>query len=513
MSSISESLNITRATTTLTSALQSIGCTVCDDATINDLASIIKDQCCIGPKAVVNAKLVSGPGVKISPIEKSGYRISSTSGGTLIDDISDDLIKGMTMQKVLSYIVNHEIPAAVKKAIQTPAVVGTDLFKCSYDGIDYYCNRSFGTKGHGKKTGLRPDKWYIRIYLTSQKEPLYIDMGPMVADVIKDARVLCVRDINESIASAVMNLGSSDDTQSTTKKAPTKPKTITKKTNRAAAKPSTVSPVIPSIDPGKITMPCELTLSCNTDDVTIYYKIDGDDWTEYTGAITLTETCTISTYAQLDDNYSAIRVFKYTYDDAAEVGVEITIPDSGWTTCYYQSANIQCPDDITAYTAIVSDDTQDGEIEVELYEISGGLIPAGTPAILRGTAGSYIFDIVSGELDVLSCDLSGAEDSEELESDGSTYYYELSTDGDTVTFVYTNEDGLYYVAPAHTAYLVLASSSTSSSDDTGSSSSTSTSASTTSVVNCVICSSSATTTDDEDESSDDDDSIISEIIG
>ena len=513
MSSISESLNITRATTTLTSALQSIGCTVCDDATISDLASIIKDQCCIGPKAVVNAKLVSGPGIKINPVEKSGYRISSTSGGTLIDDISDDLIKGMTIQKVLSYIVNHEIPAAVKKAVQTPAVVGTDLFKCSYDGTDYYCNRSFGTKGHGKKTGLRPDKWYIRIYLTSQKEPLYIDMGPMVADVIKDTRVLCVRDINECIASAVMNLGNSSSDQTSTKKVPVKPKNITKKSNKVGAKTTTVTPVIPSIDPGKVTMPCELTLSCNTDDVTIYYKIDSGDWTEYTDLITLTETCTISAYAQLDDGYSVIRVFKYTYDDAAEVGVEITIPDSGWTTCYYQSVNIQCPDDITAYTAIVSDDAQDGEIEVELYEISSGLIPASTPAILRGTAGSYIFDIVSGELDVLSCDLTGAEGSEELKSDGDTYYYELSVDGDTVTFVYTNEDGLYYVVPAHTAYLELAAASTSSNDDTSGSSSTSASTSTTGVVNCVVCSSSATTTDDENESSDDDDSIISEIIG
>ena len=43
----------------------------------------IREQLVAGPKAVVNASLVSGKGVKICPIERKGYKISANSGASL----------------------------------------------------------------------------------------------------------------------------------------------------------------------------------------------------------------------------------------------------------------------------------------------------------------------------------------------------------------------------------------------------------------------------------------------
>lgn len=163
-------------------ALRDIGLDVSDIEDLGDVAKAIRKDCVTGPNAVFNATLQSGPGIKITPVERQGYKISSNSEATLAQDLSDDLPRGTSVHKTLHHIIYHLIPNAIQEAIENPGIVGIETFKAQNDGIDYYDNRFFGKKGKGRKTGLHPHEWYIKIYTTSSAEPLYVGMGDMLAD-------------------------------------------------------------------------------------------------------------------------------------------------------------------------------------------------------------------------------------------------------------------------------------------------------------------------------------------
>jgi hypothetical protein len=120
--------------------------------------------------------------VRVVPIERKGYKLSSTSDGVLTDDIDGKLRKGSTIQKALSYIVNDKIPAALSEAIATPAIVSVETFKAEADGLDFYENRAYGHKGKGRKSGLHPYEWYLKIYTISSVEPIYVGLGNMLED-------------------------------------------------------------------------------------------------------------------------------------------------------------------------------------------------------------------------------------------------------------------------------------------------------------------------------------------
>lgn len=145
----------------------------------------IREQLVAGPKAVVNASLVSGKGVKICPIERKGYKISANSGASLIAPVGD-IDAGATVQDALNYLATKAIPGAERNAAKAPHIVGVEYVKTPHDGCDYYDNKAYGSCGVGRKTGLVPNTWYLKLTLFSQAEPVYVSCGPLMSDLKRE---------------------------------------------------------------------------------------------------------------------------------------------------------------------------------------------------------------------------------------------------------------------------------------------------------------------------------------
>lgn len=185
MSNILEQTRSSRQMDELKAALAGIGVDVeCINNTA-DVAAAIRENC-VPAGTVLNASLAAGPGVKIAPIDRKGYKISANSDAVLTQDLTNDLTKGTAIQKALYRIVHHMIPEAIHTAVCTPYIVGIEVFKSENDGVDFYDNRAFGKKGTGRKSGLHPYEWYLKIYTTASVEPLYVGLGNMLQDVKRD---------------------------------------------------------------------------------------------------------------------------------------------------------------------------------------------------------------------------------------------------------------------------------------------------------------------------------------
>lgn len=150
-----------------------------------DVAYAIREKCApVG--SVLQATVTAGPGIKVTPIERKGYRVSANSDATLVQDLTEDLQTGTAIQKVLYKIIHHMIPNAIETAAKAPAIVSVEVFRVGNDGIDYYDNKAFGHKGRGRKAGLRPYEWYLKIYTFTSAEPIYIGLGDMVQSIKRE---------------------------------------------------------------------------------------------------------------------------------------------------------------------------------------------------------------------------------------------------------------------------------------------------------------------------------------
>lgn len=187
----------------LKQAFQSIGCD-CDFTDINGAAEAIRKLSTV--PTVVNAALMAGPGIKVTPIERKGYKISANDDAQLTSDLGDKYRRGTSIHNVLKGIVYHEIPKAMRNAIRAPRVTDITVFKVYDDGIDYYTNPYFGTKGRGRKSGLQPCAWYIRLYTITQVEPLYVCLSAMVEDLRRDLVIEARREADKAVAAAIEEL-------------------------------------------------------------------------------------------------------------------------------------------------------------------------------------------------------------------------------------------------------------------------------------------------------------------
>lgn len=199
---------------TLKKAFQSIGCD-CDFDDINGAAEAIKNLSTV--PTVFNATLLPGPGVKVTPIERKGYKISANSEAQLFADINEKYRRGTSIHNVLAGILTHDLPKAVKVAIGAPRVSDIEVFKVYDDGIDYYNNAYFGRKGQGRKTGLQPCTWYVKIYTTSQVEPLYVSLSPIVTDLYNNLMQDMRREVGKMVDDAIKatQIGEPNDPDST----------------------------------------------------------------------------------------------------------------------------------------------------------------------------------------------------------------------------------------------------------------------------------------------------------
>lgn len=201
MSNILQYASANKALGDIKKSLESVGCDICDVESLTDVSKAIRDQLVTGPNAVINASLVSGPGIKISPIDRKGYKISADDTAVLSQDISSSLPKGMSIHKAMFDIVNKIIPAAALEAAYAPSVLDVSFVKVPYDGCDYYPLQS--QHGNGRKAGLRPNTWYVRITLNSQSEPMYVDMGNVIAEMRNELLCEALHMVDARIAKAL----------------------------------------------------------------------------------------------------------------------------------------------------------------------------------------------------------------------------------------------------------------------------------------------------------------------
>jgi hypothetical protein len=201
MSNILQYASANKALSDIKRSLESVGCDICDVESLTDVSKAIRDQLVTGPNAVINASLVSGPGIKISPIDRKGYKISADDTAVLSQDISSSLPKGMSIHKAMFDIVNKIIPAAALEAAYAPSVLDVTFVKVPYDGCDYYPLQ--GQHGNGRKAGLRPNTWYVRITLNSQSEPMYVDMGNVIAEMRNELLCEALHMVDARIAKAL----------------------------------------------------------------------------------------------------------------------------------------------------------------------------------------------------------------------------------------------------------------------------------------------------------------------
>lgn len=201
MSNILQYASANKALGDIKRSLESVGCDICDVESLTDVSKAIRDQLVTGPNAVINASLVSGPGIKISPIDRKGYKISADDTAVLSQDISSSLPKGMSIHKAMFDIVNKIIPAAALEAAYAPSVLDVTFVKVPYDGCDYYPLQ--GQHGNGRKAGLRPNTWYVRITLNSQSEPMYVDMGNVIAEMRNELLCEALHMVDARIAKAL----------------------------------------------------------------------------------------------------------------------------------------------------------------------------------------------------------------------------------------------------------------------------------------------------------------------
>ena len=201
MSNILQYASANKALSDIKRSLESVGCDICDVESLTDVSKAIRDQLVTGPNAVINASLVSGPGIKISPIDRKGYKISADDTAVLSQDISSSLPKGMSIHKAMFDIVNKIIPAAALEAAYAPSVLDVSFVKVPYDGCDYYPLQ--GQHGNGRKAGLRPNTWYVRITLNSQSEPMYVDMGNVIAEMRDELLCEALHMVDARIAKAL----------------------------------------------------------------------------------------------------------------------------------------------------------------------------------------------------------------------------------------------------------------------------------------------------------------------
>lgn len=177
MASLLEHVSLNKLTDQLGEAIASVGGDVSDVDSPFDYPDIIKDQLSAG---VGGGNIINGNGIII---EKDGpnYKISANADATLIrdlnpshnldDDANVDIIPaGTSIQKTLEIIVNDVFPTL-------PSLIKGDFIKSDENGSDQYQNPNYPTPG--KKTGLDPLTTYLRLFVVSRKEPIYVSCKPL----------------------------------------------------------------------------------------------------------------------------------------------------------------------------------------------------------------------------------------------------------------------------------------------------------------------------------------------
>ena len=244
-----------------------------------------------------------------------------------------------------------------------------------------------------------------------------------------------------------------------------------------------------SSNPPQYLISPELAITSNLVKVQFDYKAYGDSypesfqvgysstdnvissftWGEEVENITETTYQPYSIVCPAGTKYVAIKCTSddqfYLYIDNFSISeltpISVTINASRYATFYSDEAAYVMPQGLIGYAFTIDEHLSD-----PFYGAEGGLapiVPAGTPLVLEGNAGTYSFvpSLAAGTELTLDNDLHGVNEATIIgsASDGKAYYVlsmNGSNDPESVGFYYMLEDGKGgFELPAHKAYLVV----------------------------------------------------------
>lgn len=180
MASLLEHVMINKLSDELNEAITSVGGDTSSASGPKDYPGIIRDQLTLKGGTSEVGVLKEGDGITVKKIS-GGYQISSNSNSILISDLNiphnvdndsniDIIPAGTTIQETFEKLFGDILPTL-------PSIISGDVIKASIDGTDNYKNPNF--PGIGIKSGLEPQELYIRIFIASQQEPIYINCSQL----------------------------------------------------------------------------------------------------------------------------------------------------------------------------------------------------------------------------------------------------------------------------------------------------------------------------------------------
>ena len=137
---------------------------------------------------------------------------------------------------------------------------------------------------------------------------------------------------------------------------------------------------------------------------------------------------------------------------AAAENIELTITDAGYATINYPFA-VELPDGLTAYTGGTISDNQ-----IVLNAVEGRIIPANSPVILAGEAGTYTLTILPENTDAaLASSLQGTLLPQTIDETTTAYVLAKPVTATEVGFYKLNDTDR--TIGANKAYLTVAAAS------------------------------------------------------
>ena len=178
MASLLEHVSLNKLTDQLGKAIEEVGGDISCVEGPFDYPQVIRDQLSAGASS--GGSLEEGNGITITK-NGANYVISANAGAVLTRDLNpshnvdedvnvDTIPAGTSIQEALEIIMNDVFPTL-------PSLLKGDIIVASEDGRDEYQHPYFS--GTGIKSGLVEGVYYIRMFIASRKEPIYISCEPL----------------------------------------------------------------------------------------------------------------------------------------------------------------------------------------------------------------------------------------------------------------------------------------------------------------------------------------------
>lgn len=166
----------------LKNAIESVGVKVNSDVGLWQYPEIIRKR--LAANTINGINIVGGDCISINPTVENDiitYEITTSLDSYKLNrpiwaNENIHWNEKLTVQTIFDDLFSNILP-------NVKGVNAGDISSTDNDGNDIrnWENELFGVSG--KKTGLKPNSKYLRLYLTSQHEPLYISLGSYIEDI------------------------------------------------------------------------------------------------------------------------------------------------------------------------------------------------------------------------------------------------------------------------------------------------------------------------------------------